>query len=124
MGAKTRFCGNSHIFKVTPIFIHNFPRINIEFPKRFHETLLHNINILKTSMKSVKNFKRFLNIFVMFSAVLLKFVENRQQFFLVFPYLLNCSGNYFKILPFSSNISLKFPDIFSELSGNNFTNCF
>ncbi len=112
------------IFKVTLIFIHNFPKINTEFPWSFHQTLFHNINIFKTSTKSVKIFRNFLKISMMFSTVLPKFVENRQQFFLVLPYLLKCSRNYFKILSFSSNISSKFPDIFSEFSCYNFTSCF
>ncbi len=105
--------------KVIPIFTHNFPRNDQEFPWSFHEILLPNINILKTSTKSFKNFKTFLKISVMFSTVLPK-----KSLFWFLRYLLKCSWNYFKIFPFSSNIFSKFPDIFSEFSFNNFTNCF
>ncbi len=42
--------------KVTPIFIRNFRRINLEFPWSFHVTLLLNINILKSYTKSFKHF--------------------------------------------------------------------
>ncbi len=71
------------IFKITPIF-HNFHRINVEFPWSFHEILLSNINILKISTKSFKNFKNFLTISMMFFAVLPKFVEKSQTIYFHF----------------------------------------
>ncbi len=59
----------------------------------------------------------------MFFAEILKFVIT-NSFFWFFQYLLKYYGHYFKIPRFSSNISSKFPDIFSEFSRNHFTNFF
>ncbi len=56
----------------------------LEFPRSFHMTLLPNINILKSCTTSFKNFKNFLKISVMFSAVLPKFVEKLPTIFLGF----------------------------------------
>ncbi len=105
--------------KVTRIFIHNFWRINLEFPWNFHVAILPNINILQSSTKLFKNFKNFLKISVMFSAVLLKFVEKLPTiFFFGFSSIFwNIIGiTYFKIFTFCSNIFSKFPHIFSKFS--------
>ncbi len=106
------------IFNVTLIFIHNFPRINTEFPWSFHKTLLPNINILNISTKSVKNFKNFLNISTMFSTI------NQQQFFSVFPISFKMFEKLFQNPSAFFQYFFKVLDIFSKSSFNNFTNCF